>query len=200
MNTFQYECKVLTTIDGIEREFVLPTDELPEDKGRLPLEGFSHSNFMMNLLFYQDIDVIELNSLLKNINNCNEYVQNTIFALFYSTRNRTFHDLKRAFELRNDYVPVSRIGPCPELQAGELLFRSMCYPDTIDDYVSGRESFFNALFYMGIRSRDIFYFENYIYVKVINHNTIHSLEELKFVNRLLTEGDYYNDEFYLQLD
>ena len=189
-NKYIYSCEIMAYIDEEEVELKLPTDLSPYDGKEIEFLVMLHSNFPINMVILDKINVRELNELFIKMNESTEYQQDVIFMLFYTSRNRTFFDLKRAYHFRNDYSRVPRYG-CSnaELNAAEFLFGTICSEDEhFED-----DTFFLALFYMALKSRDIIPFEEYYYVRIQNHNRIYSKEDIEFVTNMIEEGYGYDE-------
>lgn len=187
---YLYLCEIFAIVDGKEEYLTLPMDLDQFDE--VNFIWLEHSNFPINLLSVDDIDARALNDLLIKINDCTEFQQDVIFALFYTSRNRTFKDLLRAYHFRDDFDRVPRYGVSnAELNAAEFLFYAMCAEDAehFED-----DAFFLALFYMAVRSRDIIPFEEYYYIRTNNLNRIYSKEDVRFVQQLISESEDYRYE------
>ncbi|MCR5796996.1 MAG: hypothetical protein K6G63_03660 [Eubacterium sp.] len=190
-NKYIYSCAIMAYIDEKEVELKLPTDLSPYDGKEIEFLVMLNSNFPINMVILDRIDVRELNELLTNINESTEYQQDVIFALLYNSRNRTFFDLKRAYHFRNDFSRVPRYGvKNAELNAAEFLFSSICSEDA--EHFEDDTAFF-CIFYMGLKSRDIMPFEEYYYVRIQNHNRIYSKEDIDFVTNMIEEGYGYDE-------
>ena len=190
-NKYIYSCEIMAYIDEEEVELKLPMDFSAFDGKEIAFLVMLHSNFPINMVILDKIDVRELNELLTNINESTEYQQDVIFMLFYTSRNRTFFDLKRAYHFRNDFSRVPRYGAAnAEINSAEFLFGTICSKDSehFED-----DTFFLALFYMAVKSRDIIPFEEYYYVRIQNHNRIYSKEDIDFVTNMIEEGYGYDE-------
>ena len=55
-------------------------------------------------------------------------------------------------------------------------------------------SFFLSLFYMALKANDIIPFEEYYYVRTMNHNRIYTKEDIEFVQTLIQEAEEYDYE------
>ena len=190
-NKHIYYCEIVANIDGEEVELKLPMDLSEFDGKEIEFLVMNHSNFPINTCIIDNIDVRALNGLLVLINNCTEFEQDVIFALFYTSRNRTFNDLLHSYHFRDDFDRVPRYDvPNAELNAAEFLFGSLCSAEA--QYFED-DTFFLALFYMALKAQDIVPFEEYYYVRIQNHNRIYSKEDIDFVTNMIEEGYGYDE-------